>query len=793
MDAAERISRLSPEQRKLLEQKLQKENIDILKLSINKPKRWPDQESSGQQRFPLSFAQERLWFIQQLDPDNYAYNITKLLKLEGILDKQALEQSINEIIKRHEILRTVFIPESAGPVQVILDRLSLSLNTIDLRDPAKNQEDEIRRIIQEESQYVFDLSQGPLLRTRLLILEEKKYIFLLVIHHIICDGTSFQVFFRELMEFYQFFSRGKPMNLPQLTIQYANYACWQRQWSNLNTKQAAYWLDQFKGEIPVLQLPTDYPRPSLQGFKGDTLDFYLPGPGVNVLKEMAVKERTTLNVVLLALYNVFLSRLSGQEDIVVGTPIAGRRHPAVKNLIGMFVNTLALRNYPLHHLTLKEFLASVTRRTLKAFDNQEYEYESLVDQLQVNRDTSRNPLFDVMFYLGNIEFPIMDIQGLTLKSYDPDNKTSKFDLLLRAREEGDQLHFYLEYCTSLFKETTIKRFIGYFQQVVAAAVNNKDLDIKLSDLEMLPGEEKKHILYEFNNTSAGYPLNETLDQLFSRQAQQTPDHIAVISRQQHLTYRELARRCGCLAHWLGEKGVQADTIVAVMMERSPEMIIGILGILKAGGGYLPIDVDYPEERIKYMMADSGAKILLTRQEIEDTLSLGIWNLESGISPRQGGHLAYVIYTSGSTGKPKGVILEQQNLVNLLFYSFKCTTLDFSAVLQFSTICFDVSFHEIFTTLVQGGKLCLIDEEMRTNVPELFKLIREKQIKTVFLPMALLKLIFNEPAYISLFPTCVSHIQTAGEQVVINSAFRDFLKTRQIPLHNHYGPSETHVV
>ncbi|UCH93241.1 MAG: non-ribosomal peptide synthetase, partial [Candidatus Aminicenantes bacterium] len=505
MDLAQRLSKLSPQQRKLFELKLQQQNIHILNLPITKENRTNDHE---QQRFPLSFGQERLWFIHQLEPKNTAYNIIKATTLEGSLDKHALEQSINEIIRRHEILRTVFITDKQEPAQVILNQLSLPLEIIDLKNfPKEKQKNEVKKIIQYESQYVFDLATAPLLKTKLVVLNEKEdqHVFLLLIHHIISDGWSIEFFIKEFIQLYQAFCQGKKSPLPELPSQYVDYACWQRRWFGegaVNTafrkKQEAYWLNQFSGEIPVLTLPTDYPRPMKQSFEGLTLFFDLDIHEKNTLKEMALTYKTTLYVLLLAIFNIFLSKLSGMEDIVIGTPVAGRRHPGLQGKIGMFVNTLALRNYPHHDKTFRDFLEEVRNQTLNAFENQEYRYEDLLGKLPLNRHTGRNPLFDVMFLFDIIDKDEIDIPGLTLKPYNCEKKTANFDLTLYVQEQRDILHFGFEYCTKLFNKRTIERFIGYFRQIVTSVISNPNQ--KISRIKIISKEEKKQVLFDFNNT-----------------------------------------------------------------------------------------------------------------------------------------------------------------------------------------------------------------------------------------------------------------------------------------------------
>jgi amino acid adenylation domain-containing protein len=809
MDLAQRISKLSPGQRKLFASKLEKQNIniDILKLSIPRENRTHDQ-----QQFPLSFGQERLWFIQQLDPENTAYNIIKATKLEGSLDKHALEKSTNEIIRRHEILRTTFITDKQGPAQVIRNQLFLPLEVIDLKGFSKEkQESEVKEIIRDENRYVFDLTKGPLLRTKLLVLNEEgdEHVFLLLIHHIISDGTSILVFIRELVQLYEAFSQGRPSHLPGLPIQYVDYASWQRRWFGFNKKQEAYWLHQFGGQIPVLTLPTDYPRPVIQDYEGMTRTFNLDFHETKSLKDMALRNKTTLYVVLLTIYNIFLSKLSSQEDIVVGTPVAGRRNPEVQKLIGMFVNTLALRNYPQHHKTFRDFLEEVRNRTLNAFENQEYRYEDIIAKVDVRRDTGRNPLFDVMFSLENREDTDVTNTGLMLKHYETENNTSKFDLTLSAWDEKpgpingnqEELHFSFEYCTKLFKDTTIERFIGYFKQVVNSVV--RDLEIRLADIEIIPKDEKQTIMYDFNDTATLYPKDRTIHQLFEEQVERTPDQIALIGQSINtfaeasrraesqelkvVTYKELNEKSNQLAHWLRKKGVKPDIIAGIMVERSVEMMIGLLGILKAGGAYLPIDPGFPGSRLEYMLADSNAKILLTRQEIEGLFWPETFNI--GISPRQGGQLAYIIYTSGSTGKPKGVAIRHESMVN--FTKGMTDIIDFQVsdkVLSLTTISFDIFGLETFVPLVCGAAVIIGTREPQVDPGAAASIIHREMVSIFQLT----------PSRLQLF---ISHGQAAASLQLLRyllvggEAFPQKLLDQTVPLVNGriinlYGPTET---
>ncbi|HLP45383.1 MAG TPA: condensation domain-containing protein, partial [Candidatus Kapabacteria bacterium] len=523
MDWSKRISKLSTVQQKLLLQKLEERNVDILQLPIT-----PLARKEGQ-RFPLSFGQERLWFVQQLDPGNFAYNIIRAVKLEGMLDKFSLERGLNEIVRRHETLRTQFILDQGKPMQYILPRLSLSLETVDLKNlPGEYQEQEVRNIILSENRHPFNLAEGPLIRTKLLVLREDLHVFLLVIHHIVSDGISMQIFIQELVRLYAFFRDHRshithtmhPLPLPSLPIQYVDYACWQRQWFGDDTfnggygkKQETYWLKQLADDIPLLTLPADYPRPGMQSFEGNQFNFRLEVQETQSLKQLVLKERSTLYIVLLAIYNIFLAKLSGIEDIVVGTPVSGRRQPTLQKLIGMFANMLALRNRLNPHKTFSEFLVEVKEQTLSAFENQEYRYEDIVDKLNISRTTSRNPLFDVVFLLDSNDLERFEINlpGLNLQPCKIDTQTSKFDLTLIVLE-GERLEVTFEYCIKLFSKETIECYGQYFIQVARSVIS--DTKIKISEIDIVPGDEKARILYEFNNEETTYPQNKTILQLF---------------------------------------------------------------------------------------------------------------------------------------------------------------------------------------------------------------------------------------------------------------------------------------
>ncbi|MDQ1349717.1 MAG: hypothetical protein QG657_17, partial [Acidobacteriota bacterium] len=739
--------------------------------------------------YSLSPAQKRMYLLNQMDEGSTAYNIPAVVTLEGALDLNRLEKVFMQLIQRHESLRTSFVTVNEEPVQRIHDHVEFEIERLGVRGQGAG----IRS---------FDLFLAPLMRVILIRNSENEHILIMDMHHIIADGTSLGILYKEMMALYQ----GK--DLPALKIAYKDYTAWQNNQKNKEALrgQEAYWFTQFAGEIPTLNLPTDYPRPLMQSFAGSRIPFELGVEETTLLKKLARDRGVTLYMALLTACNIWFSKLSGEEDIVIGTPIAGRRHAELQDIVGMLVNTLPLRNYPAIGKTFNDFLEEVKERTLEAFRNQDYPFENLVEKLAVIRDTSRNPVFDVMFGFQNMEMPAIDVPGLTLRPYEFEIKTAKFDLNLAGREDDDQLTFSLEYSTKLFKEETIRDFIGYFKNIIHSITG--DPGMKLADIEIIDQDEKERILAISTGPTEPIDLDETIHGWFEKIVRENEHKTALVFKERRITYGDLNRRANRLAYSLRRKGVGLGTVAALMVQRSIEIVTGMLGILKAGAAYLPIDPRLPGQRKQHMIEDGGISALLTNYEIGEDAAhipgdIEIIDMRNQDNHQQenenppavnkGSDLLYVLFTSGSTGRPKGVMLEHSNLVNLFKFQQKYTVIDTKRVLQFATISFDVSFQEIFTTLLAGGELYLIAEETRTNIPALFNVIEENKIKTLFLPMSFLKLIFSQDDYIDIFPGSVAHIVTAGEQVVVEDRFRDYLKQHHIYLHNHYGPAETHVV
>ncbi|MDQ1355344.1 MAG: hypothetical protein QG657_5654, partial [Acidobacteriota bacterium] len=610
--------------------------------------------------YELSPGQKRLYILMRMEEESIGYNVPQIFTLEGKIDIEKLEDAFNRLIKRHESLRTSFKMVGEEPVQGIHKIVDFKLEYYYPGDGRGVSHALVETgVIIKNFIRPFKLEEAPLLRAQLMEIGEKKYILMVDMHHIISDAASRRIFKEDFLDLYE----GKL--LPDLRLQYKDYSEWvnspaQRE---VMKRQETYWLEQFEGELPVLDLPTDYPRPAVQGFEGGRVLLSIGKEATTALQKLAMYENATMFMILLAAFNIFLAKISGQEDIIVGSPVVGRRHTDLHRIMGIFVNTLALRNYPRGEKTFTGFLNELRTGAFNAFENQHYQFEDLVERVSVKRDVSRNPLFDVMFSYQEIEGNLQDIPREDFSISDREtlqyeSMIAKFDLLLGAMA-GEELYLGIEYCTKLFKKETCERFLASFKKILQHIM--AEPGVRLSEIEIISLEEKNRVLYDFNNTAAEYPANKTIHQLFEEQVEQNPDRIALVgatavetlratSLQIQITYRQLNEQSDRLAGLLIEKGVLADNIVGIMMERSIEMVIGIFGILEAGGAYMPIDPDYPQERINYMLRDSGAQLLINEKFFGGGRGAILQK-----SPPVDANLAYIIYTSGSTGNPKGVI------------------------------------------------------------------------------------------------------------------------------------------
>ncbi|MGD2085001.1 MAG: amino acid adenylation domain-containing protein [Candidatus Aminicenantes bacterium] len=804
--------------------------------------------------YKLSPAQKRLYVLQRMEPTITNYHISGAFELEGVVEITKLEEAFKRLVQRHESFRTSFQMVKGTPVQRIHDHVEFESECFEgtmglaplSADPATPNPQPPTALI---SSFIrpFDLSQAPLLRVGLIELaltpaairvhprrgtynsregRERKYILMIDMHHIIADGTSMEVIIRDFIALYG------GNRLYELRIRYRDYSGWQNRKKETPSiqKQEKYWLDQFAGEIPVLNLPLDYPRPMVQNFAGKTLHFRIEEAETIKLKSLILKEEVTLFMLFLAITNILLSKLSGQEEIIIGTPIAARPHADLQFIPGMFVNTMALSNTPAAEKTFKQFLLEVKKNTLKAFENQEYPFEDLVEKASVPRDASRNPLFDVMFILQNMETTELEIPGLKLKPYEYEQNTSKFDLTITAAETGKKLSFTLEYCTKLFKEETTLRFITYFKKIIFSI--QEEPDMKIAGISIVPEQEKQLILNRFNETSTGYAADKTLYQLFQEQVEQTPDYIAVLGSSwikhrtymtymTHISYRQLNRKSNQLAYLLQEKGVKPDAIVGIMVNRSIEMIMGILAILKAGSAYLPIDPGFPEERITYMLKDSGVGVLVTtpklqvkvKAEVEEDfrkplpLPLQFINpgtrLESAIEPSLStltststcqvspANLAYVIYTSGSTGKPKGVMIHHQAVHNFIIGMTQ--RIDFTpgkTIMALTTISFDIFVLETLLPLLQGLRIVIADERQQLDFNLLEELIVKSGVDMLQATPTRMQMFTGNGCPVSCLEN-LKEIMVGGEPFP-GKLLGDLKQLTSAMIYNMYGPTETTV-
>ncbi|MEH2279392.1 MAG: amino acid adenylation domain-containing protein [Nostoc sp.] len=823
-DLLKGLQSLSPEKRELVLQKLKKQQKTPLLTPV-----------SREQPLPLSFAQQRLWFIEQLEGDNCVYNVPFFWQISGILNVSALEKAIAAIIQRHEVLRTCFSVVDESPIQVIHAHPQVKMQVLDWRQvPKEHQLSKAGQLATAELQQPFDLSNPPLLRVKLLQLAEQSHLLLLVIHHIVCDGWSMDIFRRELFALYTAFCNGESSPLLELPLQYADFAHWQRQWlqGEVLQTQLNYWQKQLADVPPLLELPTDKPRPSVQSFKGRSEFLELDRDLTQKLKRLSQESGSTLFMTMLAAFTLLLSRYSRQEDIVVGSAIANRNRRELESLIGFFVNTLALRTKLQGNLTFLELLQQVKQVTLDAYDHQDLPFEKLVDELGLERSLSHHPLFQVAFGLQSGTPEKLEIPGLTLSRFEWENTTTLFDLSLIFRETPQGLTGEWEYATDLFEGETIQRMAVHFEVLLKQIIDNPNQPI--NTLSLLTEDERQN-LQSWNQTQIEYPHDKTLVDLFEEQVRKNPDNQAVFFELKSLTYQELNQKANQLAYYLIHNyQIQPDTLIGICVERSLEMIIGVLGILKAGGAYVPIDPNYPQERINFMLEDSGISVLLTQSLLLDNLHLD--NLEkpchviclddvsrkdedtcvggfpdlskvsvaktrqrvTGVPPviataaqrniipkSTPDDLAYVIYTSGSTGRPKGVMIEHKAIVNLALgwtETFQVQT--HSRVLQFGSFSFDLSIGEIATALSAGACLYLAHQDTLLPGQSLVDFLTQHKITHIFLP----------PSALAILPKAtLSNLQSIGVGGEACSAELVSQWGRGRRFYNCYGPTECTVI
>ncbi len=758
---------------------------------------------------PLSFAQERLWFLDQLEPNSAAYNISSAFLLIGDLDIPALEQSLNEIVHRHEALRTIFAVEDGRPVQVIVVDAKLTVSFINLHEITETErEAKARHYLTQEAHHHFNLALGPLLRVTVLQLDHQKHILLLVMHHIISDGWSIGVLCRELTALYTAFSSKQPFSLADMPIQYVDFACWQRDWlqKGVVESQLGYWKEQLGGEMPVLELPTDRPRPATQTFLGTIRSFVIDQALVESLQALSRREGTTLFVTLLAAFKVLLYRYTGQTDISIGTPVANRSRTETEDLIGLFVNTLVLRTRFSAQFTFLELLRRVREVTLGALAHQDLPFEKLVNVLHPERDLSWNPLFQAMFVLQNTPAVSLALPGLVVLSHELDSKTSQFDLTFSLELTEQGATGLVEYATDLFDESTITRMIGHYCILLEGIATNPDQQI--SDLPILTEAESRQIMTEWNDALI-YDSDKCIHQLFENQVMQTPDAVAVVFKEEHLTYAELNRRANKLAYCLRRLDVGPETLVGLCLERSLEMIIGLWGILKAGGAYVPLDPLYPKERLAFMVKDSGMKVLLVQEPWAHMPLQGMHLLTMNDAWRGGGeavnvgglddevieNLVYVNYTSGSVGQPKGVMIPHRALTRYICSAIKhfaVTPQD--RILQFASISFDISAEEIYTCLLGGATLVLRTEVVFDSPTVFMDFCAMGHITILDLPTAYWHTLITGIEAKRQIPLSIRLIIIGGEQALPERVqMWHTIVENSLQIINTYGPTEATIV
>ena len=776
---------------------------------------------------PLSFAQERLWFLHQLEPENPFYNVPSVFRLSGEFDVAVAERVLNEIVRRHEVLRTRFVSTRGEPGQVIASSETIRMTLIDLQANSAPQA-AAQRLTQEEARRPFDLERGPLLRATLLRLEPREHVLLMTLHHIVSDGWSMGVLAREMSMLYEAFSRGQSSPLPELAIQYADFTVWQRQWLSgpILERQLKYWKERLAGAPAVLKLPTDRPRPLIQKFRGNSHYFEVDAAAAHALRQLSERFGATMFMTLQAAFAVLLSRYSGQEDVVIGSPIANRTRAEIEPLIGFFVNTLALRADLSGDPSFAELLERVRAGALDAFAHQDLPFEKLVDELQPERDLSRNPIFQVMFALQNAPAEAREIEGLALRTVRTQRISAQFDVVLDVWETDAELQAVLEYDTDLFEASTIKRMAGHFQTLLAAIAAEPDR--RISQLPLLSEAERKQLLFNFNDNSLEYPADSCLHQLFEEQAHVTPERVCIVHRERSMSFGELNAQANRLAHLLRSVGAQRNGFVAILAERGIDFLAAMLGILKAGAAFVPIDPAYPAERVRFMIADSEARVLIAGSGLWEKFGLDENGsaLRAVLCPQErrkgdgratgaiqflhaedlaaqpavtpsninvSADVAYMVYTAGSTGAPKGAMVRHNGAVNHIWAEFH----EFgfhsgSVVLQSAPSSSDISLWQFLAAPLSGGRAVVADFEVVCDAAKLFQLIRSEHVSLIELVPVVLKQLLDHVAQLAPADRALTDLKWAmvtGESVPVSLVNEWFALYPAVPLVNAYGPTE----
>jgi amino acid adenylation domain-containing protein len=779
---------------------------------------------------PLSFSQERLWFLDQFEPNSPLYNVPKAIRLRGSLNQVFLEQSLNDVLRRHEVLRTTFLAVHGQPVQKIAESLTIHIPVMDVshaRDDVR--EEQAMEIANEESQRPFDLAAGPLIRAILVRLSADDHLLMLTLHHIVSDGWSMGVLNRELSALYNGFCSGRPALLPELAIQYSDYAQWQREWlreENLE-KQVRYWKDRL-ANIAVLKLPADRPRPSIQRYRGGRQAILLSAKLTDGLQDLARHQRVTLFMTLLAAFKILLHRYTGEEDVSVASPIAGRNCVEIESLVGFFVNTLVLRSNLAGDPTFTDFLRRVRDVALGAYSNQDLPFEKLVEELNPERSLAYAPLAQVMFSFQNFQSAALELSGCCVEPVDLDRGTAKFDLTLQVSQEASGMRCVLQYNTDLFERSTIDRLLQHWQVLLEGIVANPEQ--RVSDLPLLTEAERSQLLFQWNDTRKEYQREKCLHVSIEEQMERTPNATAIVYPSTYsasfknpmLSYSDLNTRANRLAHYLRKQGVGPESAVGIFMERSWEMLVALLGVLKAGGAYVPLDPLYPAERLAFMMADSRIATVLTQACLFNGVSDIIdasgrerslltirrptiipldndWSeieKESGQNPFcevTSQNLAYVIYTSGTTGQPKGVMIQHGSLINYLTWvkdALFANRVDRLPVV--TSLSFDASLKQLWVPLLRGNEVWLVSNEVSAEPRALCHAVAGRKNVAINCVPSMWESVLRDTdssAKIGIPRDGIVTLLMGGERLASELVEQSFAVFPNLEIWNLYGPTE----
>jgi amino acid adenylation domain-containing protein len=716
-----------------------------------------------QTSYPASFAQQRLWFLDQLEPGAAAYNLVRAFRITGLLDINALTSAIRAVVRRHESLRTVFEMVEGETRQVVLSNVDIQVSLVDVTHlPSGDRRKAALRIASEEGKIPFDLTRGPLLRAFLVRIDQDQHLLVLAMHHIVTDGWSISILFRELARSYEAFVKGEEPQLPELPLQYAEYAQWQRESisGEILAKQVAYWKNKLTGAQTILDLPADHPRPLIHSWHGATEELILDSRVLAELKQLAQQEGATLFMVSMAVFQALLWRYTGQDSILVGTPTAARSQVEIENLIGFFVNTLVFRADFTDTLTFRDLVRQVRDCALDAYAHQDVPFEKLVEELAPERSMDTTPLFQVMFTFQNIPKQIFEISGLEMEELEFETGIAKFDLSVELYEDRD-FHCRFEYNSDLFEKPTILRTLGHFRNLVNAALKNPDQ--LLSQMPLMNSGEREQILVEWNDTAADYLPTLRLHTAFELQAASTPKSAALRFQGSELTYHELNERSNQLAHYLMKKGLQTGMLAGVSIKRSPEMVIALLAVLKTGAAYLPLDPSYPAERLRFMVEDAQAACVVTHSGIRNNLPDSVRNVivldseaeliknESSDNPSlelSSMQRAYVLYTSGTSGGPKGVEGTHGGAINRLWWMWERYPFHGGEVCcQKTNLGFVDSVWEIFGPLLAGIPSVILGPEVVRDPEQLLQSLAENQVTRMVLVPSLLRALLDHAPHL----------------------------------------------